>query len=85
MGGDKVLVQVKICVDDVKKVCKDVVDTRCRKGQTIECRDEIKEVNQRFMLLTRLLQSFRDQVPDSHADNMIVMLCQPKEPAQASY
>ena len=40
------LVQVKICVDDVKKVCKDVTDIRCREGETIECRDEIKEVNQ---------------------------------------
>ena len=48
------LVQVKVCVDDVKKVCKDVVDTRCREGQTIECRDEIKEVNQRFYLPAHL-------------------------------
>ena len=58
---DKVLVQVKICVDDVKKVCKDVTDIRCREGETIECRDEIKEVNQsqrgeRFLFnLTRSL------------------------------
>ena len=44
------LVQVKICVDDVKKVCKDLTDTRCREGETIECRDEIQEVNQRVKI-----------------------------------
>ena len=49
------LVQVKICVDDVKKVCQDVLDTRCREGETIECRDEIKEVTHFHVVAIYLL------------------------------
>ena len=35
--------QVKECVDDVKKVCKDVVETQCRKGENIECKEELQK------------------------------------------
>ena len=43
MGETNPLFQVKVCVDDTKKVCKDVIDTRCRTGEKIECKEDVRE------------------------------------------
>ena len=37
------LCKVKECVDDVKKICKDAVETKCRKGENIECKEELQK------------------------------------------
>ena len=34
---------MKVCVEDMKRVCQDVIDTRCRVGENIECKEEIKQ------------------------------------------
>ena len=39
----KTLLQLKVCVEDVRRVCQDVIDTRCRHGEKIECKEEIKQ------------------------------------------
>ena len=38
----KIHIQIKTCAEDVKTLCKDVLEKKCRHDETIECRDEIE-------------------------------------------